>query len=73
MEEKQRPDTYVAIIKRAHQINESEWDTWEECLVCDSQTTVENIHNWVKKRTGFGGNYAAKVNLYFAEMVDKER
>jgi len=63
-----KPDSYVAIINRAQQIGASEWDTWQECLVCHELVTVKDLHEWVKKRTSFGGNHAASITLYFAEV-----
>jgi len=42
----------VAIINQSMQIGEYEWDTWKECLVCSDDTTIGEIKECVKQRTG---------------------
>ncbi len=46
--------TPIAIIKRAQQISETEWETWQECLVCNENTTINDVAVWAAKRHGLG-------------------
>ena len=44
--------TFVAIIRRAHQIGPDQFDVWEEAFEVEPGETVEDLVERIKKRAG---------------------
>jgi len=62
----------VAVIKRAAQIGNGQFDVWDEGLSCTMDTKVGEIYQWIKTRTGFSGPHCAEVRLLFTEVCEDD-
>lgn len=61
----------VVLMKRAQQLSETEWDVWQEALTVNMDTTIQELYDWVKNRSGFSGPHCGELNILFSEIWEK--
>ena len=59
--------TPIALVDRAAQTGPDEFATWQNGKVCSLDTTIGELYEWVKERTGFSGPHCSHVTIMFAE------
>lgn len=56
-------EEFIVLKKSSRQISHDQWETYHDKLVCDENTTLKEIRDWVSRKTNHCKNPPLKFQM----------